>query len=71
MIYLVTLVDVSAMLAILSQDVAIGAFAVESSDRVATPSVTTEERHNSAFVDVCFEICVRFNSQLASVEFHE
>lgn len=49
-----TLVDVSAVLAILSQHVAIGAFTVEGSDSVSTPAVATEEGHNPALVDVCF-----------------
>lgn len=48
-----TLVDVSAVLAILSQHVAVGAFTVEGSDSVSTPSIAAEEGHNSALVDIC------------------
>lgn len=50
-----TLIDVSAMLAILSQHVAVGTFTVERSDSVSTPSVAAEEGHNSALVDICCE----------------
>lgn len=47
-----TLIDVSAVLAILSQYVAVGTFTVERSDSVSAPSVAAEEGHNSALVDI-------------------
>lgn len=50
-----TLVDVPAVLAILSQHVAVGTFTVERSDSVSAPSVAAEEGHNSALVDICCE----------------
>lgn len=47
-----TLVDVPAMLAILTQHVTIGTLAIEGTDCVSTSPVAAKEGHNSALVDI-------------------